>query len=172
MSTLFLPIGLSVLLCAGQFAYANVEVDFIEGAPKDRFVLTNLCQSGLQDVVVNIDLSESKGQLIFDTTATGAGVEVFQPFEVIKGEVSLHAATHVKDGDKQLSILINQLDVQQSISFSIDVDDTLTISEWGNIRVSGAEITNASVSIKPPNQEPVNARFNDQGKALLTLSSC
>jgi len=59
-------------------ASANVEVRFVESAPKDRFVVKNLGNCDLRDLTLEVDLGSSQGQLIFDTTASGAGVEVFQ----------------------------------------------------------------------------------------------
>ncbi|WP_372739865.1 hypothetical protein, partial [Neptunomonas sp.] len=53
---------------------ANVMVNYIEGAPKDRFVITNTGECSLQTVRVDIDLTNTMGGLIFDTTASGAGV--------------------------------------------------------------------------------------------------
>ena len=66
---------------------ADIVVNFVESAPKDRFVIENTGECEFENLVVEIDLSGSAGGLIFDTTATGAGVEVFQPFEV-RGSVA------------------------------------------------------------------------------------
>ncbi len=167
-----LPIVASALIFAGQFAYANVEVIFVESAPKDRFVLTNTGQCSLNDLTVNLDLSNSLGKLIFDTTATGAGVEVFQPFEVRKGNLKLVSSEKVKDGDSTLSLVIESIAANDSVSFTIDVDDTLTQSELGNIRVSGSEIKNASIDVNVQGQQASAATFNNKGKALVSLSSC
>ncbi len=79
----------TLLLLTGQSAQANIEVDFYESAPKDRFVIKNTGKCLLQDLTLEIDLTKSAGRLIFDTTATGAGVEVFEPFEVTRGNISL-----------------------------------------------------------------------------------
>jgi hypothetical protein len=167
-----LSVAASALIFAGQFAYADVEVTFVESAPKDRFVLNNTSQCDLKNVTVNLDLSNSVGKLIFDTTATGAGVEVFQPFEVRRGNLKLVSSTEVKDGDSTLSLSIENIAANDSVSFTIDVDDTLIQSELGNIRVSGSEITNASIEMNTKDQQASTASFNNKGKALVTLSSC
>ncbi|MEM7525143.1 MAG: aggregation factor core, partial [Pseudomonadota bacterium] len=62
-------------LFSGSAAIADVTISFEESAPKDRFVLSHdgACSLGPLDVV--IDLGGSAGRLIFDPTATGAGVE-------------------------------------------------------------------------------------------------
>jgi hypothetical protein len=167
-----LPIVASVWLLAGQLAHANVEVTFVESAPKDRFVLHNTSQCALNDLTVHLDLSNSVGHLIFDTTATGAGVEVFQPFEVKKGNLKLISASEVKDGDSTLSLSIQSIAANDSVSFTIDVDDTLTQSELGNIRVSGSEITNALIEITTKEQQTSVAMFDNKGKAMVPFPSC
>lgn len=167
-----LPIVASVWLLAGQLAHANVEVTFVESAPKDRFVLHNISQCALNDLTVHLDLSNSVGRLIFDTTATGAGVEVFQPFEVKKGNLKLVSASEVKDGDSTLSLSIQSIAANDSVSFTIDVDDTLTQSELGNIRVSGSEITNALIEITTKEQQTSVAMFDNKGKAMVPFPSC
>ena len=81
-----LPSCLFILaMFTGSAAQANVEIKFTESAPKDRFVIENTSKCDLNNMTLEIDLSQSAGRLIFDTTATGAGVEVFQPFEVTEG---------------------------------------------------------------------------------------
>ena len=167
-----LPIVASVWLLAGQLAHANVEVTFVESAPKDRFVLHNISQCALNGLTVHLDLSNSVGRLIFDTTATGAGVEVFQPFEVKKGNLKLISASEVKDGDSTLSLSIQSIAANDSVSFTIDVDDTLTQSELGNIRVSGSEITNALIEITNKEQQTSVAMFDNKGKAMVPFPSC
>jgi len=56
----------------------DVEVTFCgKVRPKTEFILHNTSQALLNDLTVHLDLSNSVGRLIFDPTATGAGVEVF-----------------------------------------------------------------------------------------------
>ena len=52
---------------------------------------------------VTIDLVGSQGELIFDITDAGVGVEVFQPFVAITGQDMLVSASAVADGDKTLT---------------------------------------------------------------------
>lgn len=153
-------------------AYADIAVRFIESAPKDKFILHNTSECNLQDVALKIDLSGSEGGLIFDTTAAGKGVEVFQPFEVTKGQITLNSADKVNDGDTQLSLIIKNIEAKQTVSFTIDVDDTLIKSQLGNIRVTGTEITNASVSIVIKGNKILTASFDNQAKALLVMPKC
>ena len=93
-------------LALASTAQADIAVQFIEGAPKDRFRITNQsgCPTGPIDVV--IDLSASPAGLIFDTTGAGAGVEVFQPFEMVEGMSNVDATNRVSDGDTRAEISI------------------------------------------------------------------
>ena len=64
----------TVGLFAATSLQAGVQIRFIEGAPKDRFVLTNVGACEVETSTVKIDLSQSAGRLIFDVTDKGAGV--------------------------------------------------------------------------------------------------
>jgi len=49
-------------------AHAAIDVVFVESAPKDRFVVSNMGDCALDDVVVAIKLTGSAGGLIFPST--------------------------------------------------------------------------------------------------------
>lgn len=164
-------IMLAAPLALTQIAYANVEISFRESAPKDSFTLKNLSTCDLQDVFLEIDLSTSAGRLIFDTTANGAGVEVFQPFEVKQGNMTLTSASTVQDGDTALSVQIDQIKASETVSFTIDVDDTLAKSELGNIRVSGAEIEGGAVQLSVQNADQFSATFGNTATAIIDLQT-
>jgi hypothetical protein len=136
-----------LLLFSTSLVNAHITVNFLEGAPKDRFVVTNTGQCSLQALQVDIDLTDTAGELIFDTTETGAGVDVFQPFEVSSGDIRLNGKARINDGDKVLSIIVSSIHARASVSFTIDVDDTLANSELGMIIVSGAEIEGGRVTV-------------------------
>ncbi|WP_341366540.1 aggregation factor core [Yoonia sp. BS5-3] len=124
-------------------ALADVQIRFIESAPKDRFVLINTgCP--LQTVDVAIDLSQSQGGLIFDVTADGAGVEVFQPVQVEGGAVTLAAVT---DGDQRLNFQINGFATNAEVVISADLDDVLANSPLGQIRVADNELSGTAVQM-------------------------
>ncbi|PWQ96515.1 aggregation factor core [Leucothrix arctica] len=161
-----------LMLFLGQTAQANIEVSFIESAPKDRFVINNVGGCALDNLTLDIDLSKSAGRLIFDTTSSGAGVEVFQPFEVREGAIKVTSPEGVKDGDSKLSISIATLPSGKSVSFTIDVDDTLPRSALGNIRVAGSEIENGMVKVSSKDVKPTTALFSRASKATLVVPSC
>lgn len=169
----FLSLSLSIVaLLILQAAQANVEVSFVESAPKDLFVFKNTGKCNLENVSIELDLSKSDGRLIFDTTATGAGVEVFQPFEVTEGSIALNSQAIVKDGDSKLSLIIAKLTPGKSASFTIDVDDTLPKSELGKIRVADSEIKNGLVRLNSAKQNSVSAIFGTDSKAVVMLRPC
>jgi len=161
-------------VCAlfSQAAFANIDVNFIESAPKDRFVINNTGACALNNLTVDIDLTSSAGGLIFDTTSSGAGVEVFQPFEVTKGAIKVVSPEGVKDGDNKLSISIQSLPAGQSVSFTIDVDDTLVKSSLGNIRVANSEIENGLVKVSSATIKQAVGTFNSASKASVALPAC
>ncbi len=165
-------ITLGLILLSIQLAQADVQVDFTESAPKDRFTIKNTGSCTLQDLTLIIDLSNSAGKLIFDTTASGAGVEVFQPFEVQEGDIQLISALAVNDGDTGLSLRIPKLLAGNTVSFTIDVDDTLPQSELGKIRVTGAEIAQSRLQVRAGKQAPVSALFGSDSKAIAVLKPC
>lgn len=161
-------LGLSALLTLPMAALADIDVRFFESAPKDRFVFDNSgdCAVGPLEILVNLD--GSKGALIFDTTNEGAGVEVFQPFEVAIGAENLISASPTTDGDQQLALQLRVLAPGGRFAFTIDVDDTLPASELGQIRVSGSEIAGAVVSI---NDTAVVLDASARGTAELPCAS-
>ncbi len=155
-----------------QSVYADIVVNFVESAPKDRFVITNNGNCEYSLLTMEIDLRNSAGRLIFDTTAAGAGVEVFQPFEVSQGQVRLLFADQVTDGDQMLSVEIKALLPNTSASFTIDLDDTLTESELGNIRISASEIMDGKVNVSYGTQPALSANFSSKSIAVVPAPEC
>lgn len=149
-------------------AFADIRVEFDEGAPKDRFTISNLSSCALQQGQVLIDLSKSKAGLIFDTTGNGAGVEVFQPLEFTRGQKFLTNKPSVKDGDNRVLLAFRNFDAGSSISFTIDVDDTIGQRE---ITVSGAEIEGAAFTYKSGSVAG-EAFFNASAVAQLSVKGC
>ena len=163
---------MSSLPCSWGPARADIVVNFVESAPKDRFVIKNTGECDFENIIVEIYLTSSVGRLIFDTTANGAGAEVFQPFEVREGEVRLLAENKVNDGERMLSVGIKKLSPDTSVSFTLDVDDTLPKSELGNIRVSGSEISNGQVSVSYGDEPVSSALFSTQSVAIVPAPMC
>ncbi len=172
MSRVLLVLLYVLISLAGQAVRADLLVIFSESAPKDLFAISNTGECELRDLELEIDLAPSTGRLIFDTTATGAGEEVFQPFEVTAGRIELISSAAVKDGDSSLSLGIQSLAPGQTVSFTIDVDDRLTASELGRTRIANSEISGALVKARWPEQQSVTGVFGRDSRASVTVPDC
>ncbi len=170
-STNIAALSTLLTLTISPIVQANIAVTFTESAPKDYFVISNTSSCIAQNIVVSIDLQNSAGQLIFDTTSQGADVEVFQPFEVKEGNIQLNTNT-IKDGQSALAITIQGLQPQSSASFTIDVDDTLKNSSLGNIRVAGNEIAGGEVQVQMGEFVSSLSLFGGDSRADVTVPIC
>ncbi|WP_156907358.1 aggregation factor core [Thalassobaculum salexigens] len=97
---------------------------FSEGAPADRFTLTNTSDPGWSVTEVEIDLGPSRGRVIFDVTERGAGLSVYQPFEEATGTEVIADRSDVTDGDSLLTLRFSRFAPGDSFGFTIDLDDT------------------------------------------------
>ncbi len=157
-----------VIFCWASPSFGDVQVRFDEGAPKDRFTISNIGGCALGATAVTIDLRGSPYGLIFDVTGSGAGVEVFQPFELLRGGENLKTQPTVMDGDNQLTLDFHGLVAGASLAFTIDVDDTANRSET---MVSGAEIVGAGVVVRT-GVSSSSASFGEDAIATVAISSC
>ncbi|MEM9604417.1 MAG: hypothetical protein AAGA11_16240 [Pseudomonadota bacterium] len=164
-------IGVGAVL-ASMGAHADVSVRFYEGAPKDRFEVRNESGCDLRKVLVSIDLRESAGRLYFDTTGSGAGVEVYQPFESRGADLVLASAETVRDGDTALSVRIDAFASGARASFTIDVDDALTDSALGQIRVADSEMSGARVELRARGVPSSEGHFDGDLARLDIDSNC
>ncbi len=158
---------LSAVLCSTA-AYGDVQVTFSEGAPKDRFTFrtTDACLNG--PVRLTVDLSGSEAGLLFDVTGEGAGVEVFQPFELVAGGDLVSGSSTVKDGDTALTLSLDAFPKDSEVAFTIDLDDTLGGRE---ITVNGAEITGATVTLSGDFATATGV-FDANATALIAIPDC
>lgn len=147
---------------------AGVQIRFIEGAPKDRFVLTNVGTCQVEASNVKIDLSQSAGRLIFDVTEKGAGVEVFQPLEFVEGADALRQLPSVVDGQNTIELEIASLAAGDALAFTIDLDDTIGQRQ---IIVTGSEIEGATVSYSDAD-ETRTATFSSDALVHVTTKDC
>ncbi len=155
-------------LFAATSLQAGVQIRFIEGAPKDRFVLTNVGTCEVEASTLNIDLSQSAGRLILDVTEKGAGVEVFQPLEFVEGADALRQFPSVVDGQNTIELEIASLAAGDKLAFTIDVDDTIGQRE---ITVAGSELEGATVSYIDA-REVSTAIFTSEALVNVTTKDC
>ena len=164
------PLRATALICAlaaPAAATANIAISFRDSAPKDIFVLRNDSGCDLGAMTVTLDLSASASGLIFDTRPAGAGVEVYQPFEIVAGGELLTNLPEVGDGMTRLDLNFVRFPAGQTVQFTIDVDDTLPRGQWGQIRVSGGEMAGAEVVL-----DGERAAFQPDGTASLPVVRC
>lgn len=153
-------------------AAADVAVQFTEGAPKDSFRIMNTSACPTGPIDVTIDLGASAAGLIFDTTGSGAGVEVFQPFELTAGSAQVTSVSEITDGDSQAVLRLSDIPAKGTVAFTIDVDDTLPVSSNGQIMVSGAEIEGARIAVKTASTPGSDATFDSSGRATAAWEAC
>lgn len=159
---------LALALAVGSPVGADITVRFDEGAPKDRFSITNQGACPLGEVAVTLDLGASAAGLIFDVTSLGAGVSVFQPLEMVAGQEFLASVPEVKDGDSKITLPVIGLAPGASIAFTIDVDDTRGMTET---MVSGAEISGAK-AVVTGYATTAEATFGSNAIAEVAFASC
>ena len=156
-----------LMLCAGS-AQADLSLHFFEGAPKDRFVLTNTGTCPLAEATLTLDIGAAAAGLLFDATPGGAGVDVYQPFEVIEGRGALLGLPELADGDTVLSLNLAGLAAGGIVSFSLDVDDTGTGRPE---TISGSEIAGAVVTLVM-GETTLEMAFSDQASAVIPIAPC
>lgn len=152
-----------------------ISIVFREGAPVDKFKIENQSKNW-QIKTMDIDLSSSKGRLIFDTISGGKGVEVFQPYQSVSGSAKLSNVALVEDGADAINLNFEKFSSGESFTFSIDVDDQLTTSELGQIRVTGGEMAQAKAVFLIENADgsrfKKEASFDYKNKAVLKSENC
>ncbi len=145
---------------------------FIESAPKDFFRITNNATCSTGPVEVIIDLSASAGKLVFDTSDTGAGVAVYQPFELVTGGEHVLSSTPISDGDDMVHMSLDSLTPGAEVTFTIDVDDQLKAGELGQIRISGPEIVGASATVFTNERGAMTGIYDLHGVATVAFKGC
>lgn len=155
-------------ICLAGAAQADIEMRFIEGAPKDAFVLTALGGCAVGPMEIALDLSGSDAGLVFDVTEAGAGVQVFQPFELVSGRDLVQQLPEVRDGDQALVLALSGLPVGAPVRFTIDLDDTKGAR---GITVSGSEIAGATVRVTQAGVR-YDGVFGTDARARVALPGC
>lgn len=160
---------LAALSLSASLAHADVSIAFNEGAPKDRFMIvyTGDCPLGPTDVIV--DLEGSDGALIFDVAEGGAGVEVFQPVDVIMGAEDIAGISELRDGDRSVTIRFDRMMPMQHAAFTVDVDDSAGTRPTV---VSGAEIRGAKARVAQSGAGVLEGTFDDSARALVRVPGC
>ncbi len=130
-----------------KLCQASLTAKFTESAPRDRFEFINVSGEGWQIQKLSLALASSDGNLIFDTEDGGTGVEVFQAYRQESTSATIESVAKPADGDQTIEITFSDFPAGANYTFSIDVDDQLTQSKLGNIRVAGSEINGAGITV-------------------------
>ncbi len=158
----------AAIACIGLPAQADIHLEFIEGAPKDRFIITNVGSCDLDGALVTIDMGDSFGGLVFDVTGQGAGVEVFQPFQVVSGAEFLTNEPVVSDGDTQVALQVQGMGAGEAVIITTDIDDTINSRE---ITVTGSEFSGTTLSITANGTEAA-VIFGEDRSVVAPLDTC
>lgn len=161
-----------IIAIVSSTARADIMVKFTEGAPKDRFTVVNVGACALGPATIRLDLSGSSAGLIFDTTSAGAGVEVYQPFELVMGADVVRGTPAVTDGDTAMTLEVSDLAPNGHVAFTIDVDDTQTNGPSGQIIVRGSEIAGAVAMVGTSDGWSGAAEFDTNSQALIAYGGC
>ncbi len=124
---------------------AALTAKFTESAPRDRFSFVNTSSAAWSVKNITVELASAKGNLVFDTQRGGAGVEVFQPYRLESTSAEVADVQIPDDGGQTITIRFDKFPAGADYVFSIDIDDQLTDSSLGNIRVTGGELTGTTV---------------------------
>lgn len=173
-------LGLAALVApvTAQACGPAVEIEFTEDAPKDRFEIRNVSNGAWGLTSLSIQLAGSKGDLVFDTAPGGEGLSVYQPFEARSGasDVSLRRVPVVRDGDRAMDLEFDAFWSGKDFDFTIDLDDRLPVSEYGQTMISGAEIEGAVVVASFVDKDGVasvqKGTFGSDSRAVLNGGTC
>lgn len=176
--SILLSLVMMIAPAVAQACGPAVEIEFTEGAPKDRFEIRNVSNGAWGLTSLSIQLAGSKGDLVFDTAPGGEGLSVYQPFEVQSGaaDVSLRGVPAVRDGDRAMDLEFDAFWSGKNFDFTIDLDDRLPVSEYGQTMISGAEIEGAVVIASFVDQDGVasvqKGTFGSDARAVLNGGTC
>jgi len=158
----------AITVAASGPVLADVEVTFRDGAPKDRFTITNLAECPTQEFVLRIDLVTTKADAIFDTQEGAPGEAVFQPVEIVTGQDLVTFISDVPDGAIGLTLRISNIKVAGAVAFTADIDDTASTR---GITVSGSEIEGGRAVIDT-GAALLEGVFDDTGRAVVPMDAC
>ncbi len=170
------------VLSTGAPAYscgAKVEIQFFD-SDGDIFRITNKSEAPFALVSLLIRLTGSRGRLFFDTAEGGPGASMPEPFAPVVGavesDVGFLGATAVNDGDEQVSLRFSDFRPGREFMFTVDVDDRLENSDFGQAVISGDEIEGAGAEagliLKGGRTSKVKGVFGTDGRALLKGGVC
>jgi len=169
--------GIAALVLFSQSAQADIAVRFTEGAPKDRFVVTNAGSCEIAAGSITIDLGTSAAGLIFDTDPTGPGENLAQPLEMAGTKNVSASFEAVPDGASTAEIRFRNFQPGGEIAVTVDVDDSIRSGPRGVQMIAGSEMAGARILLATGSgaagQNGVRAAtFDNAGLARIALAGC
>lgn len=170
-----LVVTLMLALRTGPAA-ADIVLDYTEAAPTDRLVVRNAGACDPGPLEVTLDLTGAPGGLYFDTSASGAGVSVFQPFEWVAGAEIVEGTSAVADGDQVLVMRFRHFPPGAAAEFSFDLDDSDPAGPLGPSMLSPVEMAGATahLTLEPGSvvERRIEAPFGPDARARIPLTLC
>lgn len=166
----------TVGIVGAKDAAADIVLQYTEAAPQDRLTVRNAggCDPG--PLNVTLDLRDTPAGLYFDTSAQGAGVSVFQPFEWLSGAEILEGTSAVADGDQVLVIRFRHFPPGAEAMFGFDLDDSDPSGPLGPTMLSPTELVGATahVTLEPGSvvERRITAGFDPGATARVPLTLC
>lgn len=164
--------AVATLAIAPASANADLVVRFLEGAPKDRFVVTNSSGCTYDRGTLIIDLGTSPMGLYFDTKRGGAGQNVAQPFEIAGLNKLEASAEPVADGAMTAKVLFSDFTPEASLEITVDVDDSVRSGPMGVQMIANNEMMGATVRAVFEDSTAREARFDADGEARVAAPTC
>lgn len=165
-------LGIILGLSATKPALSDVLVQFFERAPKDQFMIVNMDGCDMGPVTITIDLEPSFGNLFFDTTPRGAGVAVYQPFELTMGQEIVTGITPVTDGSTAVALELAAFPAQAHVGFTADIDDPSTTGPAGPTMIAGPEISGARITVSAKDGLLLEGEMDLSASVTLPHSGC
>lgn len=177
LSAIAAVFGIAVLAAAPAHACGPVvEVRFAEGSGGDRFEALNKSAGGWRLLKLTVDLAGSAGDLVFDTDRGGDGVQAYRDFAVIGGDAEMSRLVAPGDGGRFLAVEFLAFPPGASFRFTVDVDDRLPGSRFGQASIDPGEFAGAGAAallLGPDGRRhALNGRFDGNDRALLGEMGC
>ena len=142
----------------------DIDVQFQDGNPFDRFIAFNRgCP--IAAATLTVDFTTSRGGIVIDTVRGGPGTRDPMDARLTEGNATLVAVT---DGDQGFVVDVIRFPTISAITVVMDVDDTTSLFEDGQVFADGQELSGTTVALTL-NDETVSTQLDTTGRGRLTI---
>lgn len=141
-------------------AEPNVIVQFAESSP-DRFTIVNIGDCDLSHLIVEIDLNESDGGVVFSKPTS---------YSMLRGDISLFSTADYGDASSSLLVAVDTLSANDFASFTTDLNDSVEFEGRSGYRVSMEELQGGVVRISDRYGRVVSSEFGELTQAKLDVA--